>query len=109
MYVIQCTRASGRLGFDRHGPAEPCRPAALLLLTYMGLSARVDFASCRNCGSDGIPLTRLPPRGALREAVVEWPAILAAVAGTALISTMAGWGAGMRILGSKPLEILRDE
>ena len=43
------------------------------------------------------------------DAVVEWPAILAAVAGTALIATTAGWGASLRILGSKPLEILRDE
>lgn len=43
------------------------------------------------------------------EAVVEWPAILATVAGTALIATTAGWGASLRILGSKPLEILRDE
>ncbi len=43
------------------------------------------------------------------DAVVEWPAIVAAVAGTALIATTAGWGASLRILGSKPLEILRDE
>lgn len=43
------------------------------------------------------------------EAVVEWPAIGATILGTALIATSAGWGASVRILGSKPLEILRDE
>lgn len=43
------------------------------------------------------------------DAVIEWPAISVTVAATALIATFAGWGASLRILGSKPLEILRDE
>ena len=43
------------------------------------------------------------------DAVIEWPAIVATVVGSALIATGAGWGASFRILRSKPLEILRDE
>lgn len=43
------------------------------------------------------------------DAVIEWPAIIVTVASAALIATTAGWGASLRILGSKPLEILRDE
>ncbi len=43
------------------------------------------------------------------DAVIEWPAIVLTVVGSALIATSAGWGASLRILGSKPLEILRDE
>jgi putative ABC transport system permease protein len=40
------------------------------------------------------------------------PAVLThtlAVATAALVATVAGWGASFRILGRKPLEILRDE
>ena len=36
------------------------------------------------------------------------PAVLAVVA-TALIANTAGWMASFRILGQKPLEILREE
>ena len=43
------------------------------------------------------------------EAVVEWPAILSTVLASALIATVAGWAASFRVLGSRPLEILRDE
>ena len=43
------------------------------------------------------------------DAVIEWPAITLTVVASALIATLAGWGASFRILGSKPLEILRDE
>ena len=43
------------------------------------------------------------------DAVIEWPAIIVTVIAAALIATSAGWGASLRILGSKPLEILRDE
>lgn len=43
------------------------------------------------------------------DVVVEWPAIALTVAATAVLATGAGWGASLRILGSKPLEILRDE
>ncbi len=40
---------------------------------------------------------------------VDWVASLAAIALTALIANFAGWMAGYRLLGQKPLEILRDE
>ena len=43
------------------------------------------------------------------ESVVEWPAIALTIAASALLATSAGWGASVRILDSKPLEILRDE
>ncbi len=43
------------------------------------------------------------------DAVIELPAIAITVIATALIATCAGWGASFRILGNKPLEILRDE
>ena len=43
------------------------------------------------------------------DAVIEWPAIALTIVGSALIATSAGWGASVRILASKPLEILRDE
>lgn len=43
------------------------------------------------------------------DAVVEWPAIAVTILGSAVLATGAGWGASVRILGSKPLEILRDE
>ena len=35
--------------------------------------------------------------------------ILAAIAGTALLANIAGWAASARILGQKPLEVLREE
>ena len=43
------------------------------------------------------------------EAVVEWPVIAVTIIASALLATSAGWGASVRILQSKPLEILRDE
>ena len=43
------------------------------------------------------------------DAVVEWPAIAVTVVASAAIATGTGWGSSLRILGSKPLEILRDE
>ena len=43
------------------------------------------------------------------EAVVEWPAVIATVFATALLATTAGWGASLRVLASRPQEILRDE
>ncbi len=42
-------------------------------------------------------------------AVIEWPAILVTVLATALLAAAAGWCASLRILDSKPLEILRHE
>jgi len=41
--------------------------------------------------------------------VVDWPASVVAVLLTALLANAAGWGASFRILGHKPLEILRHE
>ncbi len=45
------------------------------------------------------------------DADVSWPLVpsLIAVAATALIANAAGWMASFRILGQKPLEILREE
>ena len=45
------------------------------------------------------------------DAEVSWPIVpsLIAVAATALIANAAGWMASFRILGQKPLEILREE
>jgi putative ABC transport system permease protein len=45
------------------------------------------------------------------DAQVSWPIVpsLIAVAATALIANAAGWMASFRILGQKPLEILREE
>lgn len=40
---------------------------------------------------------------------VEWLASVAAIAGTAAIATLSGWMASYRMLGQKPLEILREE
>ena len=39
----------------------------------------------------------------------EWIPSLVCVAATALIANFAGWVASFRILGQKPLQILRDE
>jgi putative ABC transport system permease protein len=38
-----------------------------------------------------------------------WAPNFVAVAGSAVIAIAAGWMASFRILGQKPLEILRDE
>jgi len=40
---------------------------------------------------------------------VEWVALLCALAGTALLATLTGWLASYRILGLRPLEVLREE
>jgi len=40
---------------------------------------------------------------------VEWTATLVALLGTALLATATGWIASYRILGLRPLEVLRDE
>ncbi len=39
----------------------------------------------------------------------EWPSLLVAVAGTALLANVAGWLASSRILNQRPLEVLRSE
>ncbi len=43
------------------------------------------------------------------EAVVPWGPIVVAVLGSALLATAAGWVASLRVLGSRPMEILRYE
>lgn len=43
------------------------------------------------------------------EAVIDWLPNVVTVAATAMIANAAGWGAGFRILGQKPLEVLREE
>jgi putative ABC transport system permease protein len=40
---------------------------------------------------------------------VEWTATLMALAGTAVLATATGWIASYRILGLRPLEVLREE
>jgi putative ABC transport system permease protein len=40
---------------------------------------------------------------------IEWGATLAALVGTALLATATGWIASYRILGLRPLEVLREE
>jgi putative ABC transport system permease protein len=40
---------------------------------------------------------------------IEWAAVLVALAGTALLATVTGWLASYRILGLRPLEVLREE
>jgi putative ABC transport system permease protein len=40
---------------------------------------------------------------------IEWSATFAALAGTAVLATATGWLASYRILGLRPLEVLREE
>lgn len=40
---------------------------------------------------------------------IEWLATAVALAGTAVLATVTGWIASFRILGQKPLQILREE
>jgi len=40
---------------------------------------------------------------------IEWNATLIALAGTAVLATATGWIASYRILGLRPLEVLREE
>jgi putative ABC transport system permease protein len=39
----------------------------------------------------------------------EWIATLVALVGTAVLATATGWLASYRILGLRPLEVLREE
>ncbi len=43
------------------------------------------------------------------ESVIDWMPNVVTVVATALIANVAGWGASFRILGRKPLEVLRGE
>ncbi|HEY1984380.1 MAG TPA: FtsX-like permease family protein [Terracidiphilus sp.] len=40
---------------------------------------------------------------------IEWPATAVALVGTAILATATGWIASYRILGLRPLEVLREE
>jgi len=40
---------------------------------------------------------------------IEWPATMIALFGTAVLATATGWIASYRILGLRPLEVLREE
>jgi putative ABC transport system permease protein len=40
---------------------------------------------------------------------IEWTATLVALVGTAILATVTGWIASYRILGLRPLEVLREE
>ncbi|MFL6427909.1 MAG: ABC transporter permease, partial [Acidobacteriaceae bacterium] len=40
---------------------------------------------------------------------LQWPAAVTAAAGTALLAVITGWLASIRILGQRPLEVLREE
>jgi putative ABC transport system permease protein len=64
-------------------------------------------------GSVGVVFANLLTRVLLRKLDVgfhiEWAATLVALFGTAVLATATGWIASYRILGLRPLEVLREE
>ncbi len=64
-------------------------------------------------GAVGVVFANLLARVLLRRMEigfhVAWGAAAAALAGTAVLATATGWIAGYRILGLRPLEVLREE
>jgi len=64
-------------------------------------------------GAVGIVFANVLTRILLRRLEVdfhfEWAATLGALAGTAVLATATGWIASYRILGLRPLEVLREE
>lgn len=64
-------------------------------------------------GSVGVVFANLLTRVLLRRLEIgfhiDWRAALVALAGTALLATATGWIASYRILGLRPLEVLREE
>lgn len=64
-------------------------------------------------GSVGVVFANLLTRVLLRRLEVafhiDWPATLVALIGTAILATATGWIASYRILGLRPLEVLREE
>jgi putative ABC transport system permease protein len=64
-------------------------------------------------GSVGVIFANVLTRVLLRKLEVgfqiEWTATLVALAGTAILATASGWIASYRILGLRPLEVLREE
>jgi putative ABC transport system permease protein len=64
-------------------------------------------------GSVGVVFANVLTRVLLRKLEVgfhiEWTATLVALLGTAVLATATGWVASYRILGLRPLEVLREE
>ncbi len=64
-------------------------------------------------GSVGVVFANVLTRLLLRKLEVgfhiDWLATLVALAGTAILATATGWVASYRILGLRPLEVLREE
>jgi len=64
-------------------------------------------------GSVGVVFANLLTRLLLHRLDVhfhfEWVATLTALVGTAVLATATGWIASYRILGLRPLEVLREE
>jgi putative ABC transport system permease protein len=64
-------------------------------------------------GSVGVVFANILTRVLLRRLEVgfhiDWPATLVALVGTAILATATGWIASYRILGLRPLEVLREE
>ena len=64
-------------------------------------------------GSVGVVFANILTRVLLRKLEVgfhiEWVATLVALVGTAVLATATGWIASYRILGLRPLEVLREE
>jgi len=64
-------------------------------------------------GSVGVIFANVLTRVLLRKLEVgfqiDWSATLVALAGTAVLATATGWIASYRILGLRPLEVLREE
>jgi len=64
-------------------------------------------------GAVGVVFANVLTRVLLRKLEVgfhiEWRATLAALVGTAVLATATGWIASYRILGLRPLEVLREE
>jgi putative ABC transport system permease protein len=64
-------------------------------------------------GAVGVVFANLLTRVLLRRLDIvfhiEWTATLVALAGTAVLATATGWLASYRILGLRPLEVLREE
>ena len=64
-------------------------------------------------GSVGVVFANILTRVLLRRLEVafhlDWNATLFALVGTAILATATGWIASYRILGLRPLEVLREE
>jgi putative ABC transport system permease protein len=64
-------------------------------------------------GSVGVVFANILTRVLLRKLEVafhiDWPATAIALVGTAVLATGTGWIASNRILGLRPLEVLREE